>query len=166
MGSILQLTLFLLLVILTVGLMTGHPMQDELNLNSPTLFIVRIKCLHLTLTPCSISGVPQQPLLVAQHHFRTTRICIALLMLLLLVMFHGRVFLFTSMGIYQKVKPHLGWMQAMMSDFVTPVNLFTILLQIQILRMDLTMPHIRSVMLKDLVAIIILCQQIGLGNRQ
>jgi hypothetical protein len=43
---------------------------------------------------------------------------------------------------------------------------FTILLPIQTLRMDLTTPHIRSALQMDLVATIILCQQIGHGNRQ
>ena len=133
----------------------GHPMQDELNLNLLILYIVKIKCQHLTLTPCSICEVLRQLHMVNQHHFRTTSTCMIQLMLLLLVTFHGRASLSTSMEINQKAKFHLGWMQAMMFGFVTPTNLFTTLFQIQTLKMDLTILHIRSMMLMDLITIII-----------
>lgn len=99
MESILLQALLLLLMGLTVGLMTGHLMQGESNLNLPIFSTVKIKCLHLTLIPCSISGVPQQSHLANQHHFRTTSMCMILLMLLFLVMFHGRVSLFNTMEI-------------------------------------------------------------------
>ena len=149
-----------------MGQMTGHLMQDEQNLNLLTFSIVEIKCLHLTSTSCSISGMPPQLHMVFQHHLRITSTCMIPLMLLLLVTFHGKASLFNSMEIDEKVKFHLGWMQAMMSSFMTLTNLFTILFQIQTLKMDLTILHIRSVKLMDLVVITILCLQIGHGNRQ
>lgn len=144
-------TLLLLLESLTVGLMTGHLMQGELNLNLPTFSIVEIKCLHLTLTCCSISGMPHRQHMVNQHHFRITRMCMIQLMPLLLVTFHGRTSLFNLMEIDQKAKFHLGWMQTMMFGTVMLANLFTTLFQIQTLKMDLTMFHIRSMIMIILI---------------
>ena len=59
-----------------------------------------------------------------------------------------------------------SWMQPMMSGSMTLVNLFTISSQIQTLRVDLTMLHIRSMIMMTLAIIMILCLQIGHGNRQ
>ena len=83
--------------------------------------------LHLKLMLCSIYRMPQQLHMMDQHHFRITSTCTILLMLLLLVTFHGRASLFNTMEIIQKMKFHLGWKQTMMSGSVILANLFMIL---------------------------------------
>jgi hypothetical protein len=60
-----------------------------------------------------------------------------------------------------------SWMNAAYDVwFPTLVNVFTISSQIQTLRVDLTMLHIRNMIMMTLTIIMILCLQIGQGNRQ
>src|SRR5882724_10783016 len=97
--------------------------------------------------------------------FQTTETCMILLTQLHLVTPHGRVSPFVLMGINLKAKFLHGWILTMISGFIIHANLFITSSQTQISRMGLTMHLIKSTISMEVITIIILCLELGLGHK-
>jgi len=79
---------------------------------------------------------------------------------------HGRVSPFVLMGINLKAKFLHGWILTTISGFIIHAKLVHNIISNPDFKMGLTTHLIKSMISTEVITIIILCLQIGLGNKQ
>src|ERR1700676_372817 len=104
--------------------------------------------------------------MVKHHHFGITRIYTVLLTLPPSVMSRGRVSPSVSMALGLMMRFQVGWTPIMKSGSVPLANLSIISFQTPTSVADVTSHPIKNMTQKELIATIMLCLEIGLGDNR